>query len=78
MQTERSLDNACFLSVQIEPSLDDASFLRLRVTDLGAVLADRFLRFWFDWVYARQVVQEAGALVNCEAASYGSEQGISK
>jgi serine/threonine protein kinase len=29
--------------------------------------------FWFDWVYARQLVQEAGALVNCEGGSPGSD-----
>ena len=29
--------------------------------------------FWFDWVYARQVVQEAGALVNCDGATPGSD-----
>jgi len=29
--------------------------------------------FWFDWVYARQVVQEAGAMVNCDAATSGSD-----
>jgi hypothetical protein len=29
--------------------------------------------FWFDWVYARQVVQEAEAMVNCDAATSGSD-----
>ena len=27
--------------------------------------------FWFDWVYARQLVQEAGAMVNCDGAALG-------
>ncbi len=29
--------------------------------------------YWFDWLYARQVVQEAAALVNCDAATSGSD-----
>ncbi len=29
--------------------------------------------FWFDWVYARQVVQEAGASVDCDAATLGAD-----
>jgi len=29
--------------------------------------------FWFDWVFARQLEQEAGALVKCEVAPPGSD-----